>query len=80
MKIYNPFKPHLVQFTDGSYAYRKSEVFYWTMLDRDDGNHWWFGKEQWQRHCYGTKNESELALIKWHNRAKTPHHDVGTLV
>lgn len=79
MKIYNPFKPHLVQFTDGSYAYRKSKVFYWTLLDKD-GGHWWFGKEQWQRYCYGTAEEAESALLNWHNRGKTPKYDVGTLV
>ena len=79
MKIYNPFKPHLVQFADGSYAYRKSEVFYWTMLDKD-GDHWWFGKEHWGHYCHTSEDKAEMALVKWRNHRNDPKYDAGTLV
>jgi len=88
MKIYNPFKPHLVQFTDGSYAYRKFDLVSWVLLDRDgghwwyrDGGHWWFSRHPyWQLYCYGTKEQAEAALVEWNNRSSTPKYDKGTLV
>lgn len=79
MKIYNPFKPHLVQFNDGSYAYRKFALIAWVLLDRE-GDHWWFGKVHWQIYCYGSKTAAETALEKWQGRLAQSKYDSGKSV
>ena len=42
--FYNPFKPHIVEYTNGTFAVRKLTVFGWAYYDnqkvkRDD--YWW---------------------------------------
>lgn len=46
MYLYNPFKPHVIEFENGKYAIRKYN-FGWTYLDNnkvksaDSGTYWW---------------------------------------
>lgn len=39
MKLYNPFKAHLIE-CDGYYYVRSIGFFVWQFLD-SDGNYWW---------------------------------------
>jgi len=43
MKLYNPFKPHIVEFDDGTFAVRKFTWTGWGHLDNDIcTEYWWF--------------------------------------
>lgn len=45
MKIYNPFKAHIIQFEDGSFAIRKLNLFYFVYLNKNPkDNYWWMLK------------------------------------
>ena len=58
MKFYNPFKPHIVEFADGTFAVRKRGWlgFMWTYKDRmgwcsssDSNIQWWL--TDYLKHC-----------------------------
>lgn len=66
MKFYNPFKPHIVEFADGTFAVRKRGWlgFMWTYKDRNGWSYsttsdiqWWLN--DYLRHCkVGTYDEA----------------------
>ncbi len=45
MKFYNPFKPHIVRFSNGDvigkFAIRKFGIYSWVYLDSADMDYWW---------------------------------------
>lgn len=41
MKLYNPFKPHIVTNGDGNYYIRKFGMCGWEYLDRTEDYYWW---------------------------------------
>lgn len=46
MKIYNPFQPHVVEFSNGMYAVRKLTDAGWKYYDtqrRGQDDYWWWG-------------------------------------
>ena len=43
-KLYNPFKPHIVEFDNGTFAVRRSRVLYWEYYDNQKirpSTYWW---------------------------------------
>lgn len=42
MKLFNPFKPHVVRFNNGNFGVRKwSWICGWEFYDQHSGSHWW---------------------------------------
>lgn len=45
MKLYNPFKPHIVKFKDGKYALRVFSIFYLDFVYKSLDTGHWFSSE-----------------------------------
>ncbi len=58
MKLYNPFKPHIVEY-DGWYYVRKLTIVGYKIQDRRD-DYWWYVKEYW----YHGRMSLEEAKVK----------------
>jgi hypothetical protein len=71
--MYNPFKPHLCQFNNGTYGIRKLSALFWIYLDADDyRSYWWYGQPyvmRWATFPTLTKAQEALAAhqLKTHN-------------
>lgn len=67
MKLFNPFKPHIVQFGDGAYGVRRLEVFFWSdgwaFLDLTGRPMFVYRPEKWGR---GTLEWARARLQAWH--------------
>ena len=50
MKLYNPFKPHLVQFSNGTYAIRRWSFDHWKFLNLS-GTDWLSAEGNVQQYC-----------------------------
>jgi hypothetical protein len=74
MKIYNIFRPHIIERMDGTFQIRKFIIpDGWRYLDLDEGRHWW--SNGYQNYSAGTKEECEKTLLK---RSKTSVKKVYT--
>lgn len=68
MKIYNPFKPHIVEFQNGKFAVRRYEFLCWTykghtIFPRESESHWWFVHEYVVKHCMvDTLEEAKVVM------------------
>jgi len=54
MQLYNPFKPHIVQFNNGKYGVRKLSpilLFGWMYFDQQSANYWWSTEEYIPKYC-----------------------------
>ena len=61
--IYNPFKPHIVQFPNGKYAIRKYGFPFWDYLDSSDLNYWWSTSSFVYKYCtFNTLEAAKKAL------------------
>lgn len=62
MKLFNPFKPHLVKFGEG-FAVRKFSIFYmsWTYVDTTTG-FWWTTGSMHVIDTVTTEEKARLAL------------------
>lgn len=49
MNLFNPFKPHLVRFSDGTFGVRRWRLW-WQFLDMEDYRYWWtfYGERYWK--------------------------------
>jgi hypothetical protein len=66
MKLFNPFKAHIVQFANGKFAVRKWSIFMWeykehTTFAKDD-IYWWNTMEYVKRWCMVDTLEQAQAL------------------
>ncbi len=69
MKLYNPFKPHIV--TDGKYYYvRKLTSIGWGFLDRRNPDDFWFVPRFISKYCNLDTKEDARSLIKKHYQLK----------
>ena len=69
MKLYNPFKPHIV--TDGKYYYvRKLTFIGWSFLDRNDPDYFWSIPQFVNKHCKLYTKEDAKSSIKKHYQLK----------
>lgn len=65
MKLYNPFKPHIV--TDGKYYYvRKLTYTGWSFLNRNHPNYFWNVPYHVNKYCNLDTKEDARSLIKKH--------------
>lgn len=65
MKLYNPFKQHIVQTVDGLYYVRRSRLFYWEYKDNGEisgSEDWWFLFEHAKKWCSVKTLEEAIAL------------------
>lgn len=52
MKIYNPFKVHIVQFENGEYAIRKYSFLYLKYIYKSlSSSYWWSGDSDYFEAC-----------------------------
>jgi len=54
LKLFNPFKPHVVKFGEFKYGLRKLSktlLFGWIYFDQQGGTHWWFSSEFIPKYC-----------------------------
>ena len=65
MKIYNPFKQHIVRFTTGKFAVRKLTLW-WNYKGLDSRiNSWWISEEYIYKYCVvDTLEEAKKLLNK----------------
>ena len=75
MKLYNPFKPHIVKFKNGKFAIRQFKMLWgWEFLDNNiisiHENYWWtFNTEIAQYYIeFSTLEEVEKRLSSYNNR------------
>jgi hypothetical protein len=61
MKIYNPFKKHLVQFSNGKYGIRHHTIFGWKYTDLEHGYYSWDKQSMYFENCV-TDNEEFAKL------------------
>mgnify|MGYP000729946247 CR=1 FL=1 len=75
MKFYNPFKPHIVEFTDGTFAVRKSSLFWWVYKGHNPhAIKWWMLEEYVPEYCIvDTLEKAKRLLIKGSLKAKVIH-------
>lgn len=81
MKLYNPFKPHLVQFKNGKYAVRRyCFPFGWAYRDKTfDDKSWWAKPQRVIDWClFSSKLQAEELLLKI--TTLKPKRDFGTKV
>lgn len=66
MKLYNPFKPHVVQGDDGKYYVRKvGLLFDESFMDKIYPSYWWCSREYVSKYCAcATLAEAKLLLAK----------------
>jgi hypothetical protein len=66
MKFYNPFKPHIVQFSNGKYAVRRWNLLAWEYKEHITfGNeviYWWNAMEYVKKWCMIDTLEEAKAL------------------
>lgn len=73
MKFYNPFKPHIVEFTDGTFAVRKSSLVYWSYYSKRCVE-WWSCEEYVQKYCrVDTLEEAKSVLNRCTLEVKVIH-------
>ena len=79
MKLYNPFKPHLVQFKNGKYAVRRyCFPLEWEYRSRTN-NYWWNGLTDIAVYClFDSRLQAEEVLLKI--TTPKPKRDFGTKV
>jgi hypothetical protein len=77
MKFYNPFKAHIVEFADGTFAVRKRGWFgfVWTYKDRAGWCHsatsniqWWL--DDYLNHCKVRTHEEALDVMEMSKKPK----------
>jgi hypothetical protein len=56
-KVFNPFKPHIVEFASGKFAVRKFKFPFWRYYDNqtsklNNKDYWWSDLENNLRHRY----------------------------
>jgi len=52
MQLYNPFKPHVVYFNNGTYGVRKYTLFLgWEYYSQTDAEIWWFDPKYIPKYC-----------------------------
>ena len=62
MKLYNPFKPHLVQV--GEYYYvRRWRLIYWEGFDRSGDLFWWMTYQYQRKYCWVKDIDSAYKLL-----------------
>jgi hypothetical protein len=68
--MYNPFKPHICQFNNGTYGIRRLSGFLWVYLDKAEAvkilnaPFWWYVKEWVLQHCtFDTKESARATLV-----------------
>lgn len=67
MKLYNPFKPHVVQGDDGKYYVRKVEGLFFneSFMDKFYPPYWWYSQKYVSKYCAcDTLAEAKLLLAK----------------
>lgn len=75
MKLYNPFKAHIVQCGD-KYLVRKHNGLFWTYKETrtfgDDKPHWWYGWGYVSKYCACNSLEQARALkdVQWVDPSK----------
>lgn len=66
MKLYNPFKAHIVQFADGKFAVRRWSVLAWEYKERivfnNDVAYWWNTMEYVRKWCCVDTHEQAAIL------------------
>ncbi|ASJ79230.1 hypothetical protein P26059A_0078 [Curvibacter phage P26059A] len=66
-RFYNPFKPHIVQFSNDEYAIRRWALG-WEYLDTDIrgsyAGYWWGGEFRALKYCSFTKLDSAKAHLE----------------
>jgi hypothetical protein len=77
MKLYNPLRPHIVEFSNGSYAVRQLTVYGWQYYDNQAGkpdDYWWNSLEfynHFKLSSYSTAKEVQsLALCSGQPKIK----------
>ena len=71
MKLYNPFKPHIVLFDNYHYAVRKLTSLGWAYLDNNKfdpcDDYWWHGVtlRSGTYYSFGTYKEADDRLRKY---------------
>lgn len=82
MKLYNPFKSHIVKFRDGRYGLRKYSLlvleFQYKDLRSDRNDLWWCIDSTWIDDCKSVSLE-EVIRIK-HEESATGSEDIGERV
>ena len=63
MKLYNPFRHHIVTNGDGNYYIRKLSMCGWEYLDRTDDYYWWLN----QYKGYARFDSLESAKLRFMN-------------
>lgn len=70
MKFYNPFKPHIVQFSNGKYAVRRWSVLAWEYKEHITFNneviYWWNAMEYVKKWCMVDTLEEAKSLREKH--------------
>jgi len=59
MRLFNPLKPHVVRFKNGTYAIRRGVPFFWQYFGR--GEHW-FHVSYWEFYIHSTSESAEKIL------------------
>jgi len=76
MKLYNIFKPHVVEFSNGKFAVRKLTSIGFRYLDTDT-NHWWLLHEHVSKYALmsslGEANKLKESLIIKKHKVITVH-------
>lgn len=65
MKLYNPFKAHIVQSADGRYAVRRHCLIGWEYKDNGKvscSTAWWYVLEYAKKWCFVDTLEEAIAL------------------
>ena len=64
MRLYNPFKPHVVEFEDGTFAVRKFSLMHFGFVYHDATKprmeYWWY----FQSHIHNAKMSSYSEALK----------------
>lgn len=76
MKFYNPFKAHIVEFTNGKYAVRRWRLA-WEYKERlifgDDDFYWWYSMENVKNWCMvDTLEQAAVLRDKVHVKSSPP--------
>jgi len=70
--LYNPFKPHVVEFEDGTFAVRKFSLMHLGFVYRDATKprteHWWY----FQSHIHNAKMSSYPQALKLYSELLEP--------
>ena len=68
MKFYNPFKPHIIQDTEGRFFIRYWDAL-WLYIDRDGSGNYWFSEEVAIDRCaYQSQTQAVIALKEYTDR------------